>query len=258
MIANYHTHTTRCMHAQDTDEAYVKAAIEGGLKILGFSDHTPQWFPGEYYSNMRMRPEELDAYVQSVTGLAKVYAGRIDIRLGVEAEYYPASFPRLVEELKDHGVEYMILGQHWLGNEANEPCCYVKTADEALLKRYCDQVIEGIETGYFTYLAHPDIFCFEGTDAVYEPYVKRLCRAINANDMLLEINLLGIRGKRHYPNERFWRIAAEENCKVILGVDAHGAFVMRNPEAEAKAMGLVKKYDLNLQQTISLRDIRKV
>ena len=63
---------------------------------------------------------------------------------------------------------------------------------------------------------------------------------------------------KDFYNARKMRIAAEENCKVILGVDAHGAFVMRNPEAEAKAMGLVKKYDLNLQQTISLRDIRKV
>ena len=45
MIANYHTHTTRCRHASGTEEAYVQAAIQGGLEILGFSDHTPYWFP---------------------------------------------------------------------------------------------------------------------------------------------------------------------------------------------------------------------
>lgn len=41
MIANYHTHTWRCNHAVGTEREYVERAIEGGLKILGFSDHTP-------------------------------------------------------------------------------------------------------------------------------------------------------------------------------------------------------------------------
>ena len=40
MIANYHTHTWRCRHADGTEREYVERAIEGGLKILGFSDRT--------------------------------------------------------------------------------------------------------------------------------------------------------------------------------------------------------------------------
>ena len=36
---NWHTHTSRCGHAVGTDEEYVQAAIQGGLKTLGFSDH---------------------------------------------------------------------------------------------------------------------------------------------------------------------------------------------------------------------------
>lgn len=36
MIANYHTHTWRCRHADGTEREYVERAIEGGLKILGF------------------------------------------------------------------------------------------------------------------------------------------------------------------------------------------------------------------------------
>ena len=48
MIANYHTHTWRCRHADGTEREYVETAIEAGLKILGFSDHTPQVYPGGY------------------------------------------------------------------------------------------------------------------------------------------------------------------------------------------------------------------
>ena len=37
MKTNYHTHTTRCMHATGDDEDYVLSAIKGGYRILGFS-----------------------------------------------------------------------------------------------------------------------------------------------------------------------------------------------------------------------------
>ena len=53
MIANYHTHTWRCMHASGTEREYVEKAIEGGLKILGFSDHTPMPYSGGYVSNVK-------------------------------------------------------------------------------------------------------------------------------------------------------------------------------------------------------------
>ena len=59
MIANYHTHTPRCRHAQGTEEEYAQAAVNAGMEILGFSDHTPYWFPGDYYSHLRMYPNEL-------------------------------------------------------------------------------------------------------------------------------------------------------------------------------------------------------
>ena len=34
MIANYHTHTWRCRHADGTEREYVEKAINAGLKIL--------------------------------------------------------------------------------------------------------------------------------------------------------------------------------------------------------------------------------
>ena len=60
MIANYHTHTWRCLHAAGTEREYVENAIKGGYKILGFSDHTPMPYPGGYVSNVKMRPDQLE------------------------------------------------------------------------------------------------------------------------------------------------------------------------------------------------------
>ena len=73
MKTNYHTHTTRCMHATGSDEEYVLSAIKGGYQILGFSDHTPWKYRTDYVADMRMLPEELPGYVESLRMLREKY-----------------------------------------------------------------------------------------------------------------------------------------------------------------------------------------
>ena len=160
MIANYHTHTPRCRHAEGSEREYVENALKRGLKIFGFSDHTPQWFPGTYYSTMRMFPEQLEDYCQTVRALQKEYAGRLEIPLGVEVENYPDIFGELMRHLRDAGIEYMLLGQHWIGNEDGEPYSGRPTENVRQLERYCNQLIDGMYTGLFSYVAHPDLLHF--------------------------------------------------------------------------------------------------
>ena len=73
MKTNYHTHTTRCMHATGSDEDYVLSAIKGGYQELGFSDHTPWKYHTDYVADMRMLPEELPGYVESLHSLREKY-----------------------------------------------------------------------------------------------------------------------------------------------------------------------------------------
>ena len=70
---NMHTHTTRCQHASGADEEYVIHAIEAGLDVLGFSDHSPYLLENEYVSPIRMSEKELDGYVDQVLSLKKAY-----------------------------------------------------------------------------------------------------------------------------------------------------------------------------------------
>lgn len=71
MRTNYHTHTTRCLHATGSDEEFVLSAIKGGYQELGFSDHTPWEYHTDYVSDIRMTPEELPEYVESLRSLQK-------------------------------------------------------------------------------------------------------------------------------------------------------------------------------------------
>ena len=256
MIANYHTHTPRCGHAIGNEEAYVRSALDAGLQILGFSDHTPYPFPNGYYSSFRMKPHELPEYVDTVLSLRKAYAGQIEIPLGLEVEYYPKFFPELVKILQDHGIEYMLLGQHFLLNEMEGIGSIGPTADASLLQQYCNQTIEAMHTGLFTYFAHPDLMNFVGDAKVYRQEIRRLCQAAKSCGVPLEINLLGYREGRHYPNIRFWEVAAEESCPVILGVDAHQSHNFGHSASVEKAESMIRSLGLAKMETISLRPLK--
>lgn len=257
MLANYHTHTWRCGHAKGTEREYVDAAIERGLEILGFSDHTPCPFPWYHHSLIRMKCSQIVDYVDAVSALRDEYSGIIDIRLGVEAEYYPAYFSELRSMLADHDIEYMILGQHFLDNEVFAHYCGRPTVSEAHLAQYCRQTRDAMQTGLFSCFAHPDLLRFIGNEHTYTRHMRGLCKDAKSCGMPLELNLLGLEAGKHYPNRRFWEIAAEEGCSVIFGCDTHDPAALLDRGSEEKAMELINELGLMLVERLELRPIVK-
>jgi histidinol-phosphatase (PHP family) len=255
MIANYHTHTWRCLHAVGTEEEYVQCALDAGLKILGFADHSPYIFPGEYYSTFRMRLHQLNDYVRTVLELRAKYMGQIRIPLGLELEYYPRLLPELLAVLRDYPMDYLLLGQHFLGNEYDGVYNGLMTYDEAPLKQYVKQTCDAMQTGLFTYFAHPDLIHYCGDREKYRTHMRQICREAKSCDIPLELNLLGLAGGRHYPDCTFWELAAEEGCQVILGRDAHEPQALLDEKTERLALELADTMGLQLIQRVDLRKI---
>lgn len=216
---NYHTHTYRCHHASGTDREYVERAIQSGIQVLGFSDHSPYFFEGDYYSKHRMRPEETAEYIASIRSLQKEFADQITLLIGYEAEYYPKFFSRTASFLADTDCDYLIQGQHFIGNE--ERTTAHVTDDFQLFDQYIHQTIEGMETGMFTYLCHPDICQYSGDAHVQEKYYTKLCETALRLDLPLELNMYGLADHRHYPSEAFYRVAKEVGNEIVAGFDAH-------------------------------------
>ena len=243
---NLHTHTVRCRHAVGSEREYIEKAIEEGLEVLGFSDHTPYPFPEGYYSGFRMHPEEQADYVRTLLDLKEEYADRIHILIGYEAEYYPAYFSDLIKMLTRYPVDYIILGQHLLDNEMTHIASGVRTEDPAILKKYVEQTCEGMKTGMFTYLAHPDLLYFAGDESVYCEENMRLINCAKELHIPLEINLLGIREQRHYPREKFFELCGEAGAPVCIGSDAHNPEAVYDTESRQKAMDLIRRYRLDL------------
>ncbi len=253
MLNSYHNHTYRCNHASGSEREYIEKAIVSGIKVLGFSDHAPMPFAGDYYSYFRMKLNETDEYIKTLESLRDEYKNDIKIHIGFEAEYYPDVFPRMIDFLSNYPYEYLILGQHALGNEQNDHYCSRKTTDKIHLTRYVDQVIEGLSTGRFLYVAHPDILNFVGDDDFYRAEMSRLCKCAKENDTPLEINILGMREGRNYPNFEFWKIAAEQDCVAVLGQDAHHTPDVIAPETEQKAIALANQIGIKITESLEDR-----
>ena len=136
MIANYHTHTYRCHHATGTEQGYIDAAIAGGIRYMGFSEHIPLDFPNGKESAHRMYMEDIPNYVTRLRRLREEYKDRIDIKIGFEMEYIPSRFKEMLRMAIDSGAEYLILGQHVLDD--NDALWSTRDAgdSEELLDKY--------------------------------------------------------------------------------------------------------------------------
>ena len=66
-------HTTAAIMRQGVTKNLFLSAIKGGYQELGFSDHTPWKYHTDYISDIRMLPEELPGYVESIRSLQEKY-----------------------------------------------------------------------------------------------------------------------------------------------------------------------------------------
>ena len=265
MTVNYHTHTYRCGHAVGNEREYVEKAIELGFSELGFSEHAPMPFPDnllpenlERLLSMRLKTEEAEEHFSTLVDLREEYKNDIKIHIGLEVEYFEELFDDFLEYIKDFPVEYFILGQHF-SDPFSVPISYYgkQTHSDAALKSYVDCVIKGLDSGKFTYIAHPDLIFYRRSLEVYESEMTRLIKCANAKKVPLEINFYGLQEVRNYPTLAFWQLANSIGCDVVFGSDAHHPDNLKNPYALKHANMMLDNFrNLNLLERVEFKSIR--
>lgn len=257
MKHNYHTHTTRCHHATGSDESYVLSAIKGGFTQLGFSDHSPWKYDTPFVSDIRMTLDEFESYHASILSLKEKYKDQIEIKIGLECEYFRKYMPWLNQFIEDKQLDYVILGNHYF--ETDELHLYYGSNchRDNMLEDYVRTCIEGMKTGVYAYLAHPDLYCrAREWDALSEKAAHRICRAAKENDFILEYNLAGLKMSQAYhrdlyPHPKFWEIAGRLGCKAIVGVDAHSPHALEDVAMFEQAQKTLKELGCELVEEIS-------
>ena len=258
MICNLHAHTVRCNHASGTEREYIENALAGGMEIFGFADHAPYPFSDGYRSGFRMRVDQTEDYVNTLLALKEEYAGRIEVKIGYEAEYYPKFFRDFLRNITAYPVDFVILGQHFLENETEGKYAGRTVDDEGYLAAYADQVIEGMDTGVFTYVAHPDLVNYVGPGAVFDRHYGRLIEHAKKRNIPLEINLLGIRDHRAYPHDRFFELCGEIGAPVCVGCDAHSAETAVDEASYEKAEEMRERFGFEIVARPALVPVRRL
>lgn len=235
----FHVHTYRCGHAENvTDEAYVKKAIKLGAGDIWFTDHAP--FPNNPFGS-RMDYDALEEYLGTFS-LLKQHYHEINIHIGLETEYFPhfdaMGYYKRLRSLPE--LEMLLLGQH-MAQVSDDPPAYSFSESTDFLneneyKLLGKAIVQGVESGYFDVIAHPDrIFrrC-SAWDTDMETVSNEIIQAAIKADIPLELNLSSVESPKNYKRQ-FWQLVPD-NARRIVGFDAHSLH-----EMESRYMGMAER-----------------
>lgn len=214
----FHVHTYRCGHAENiSDETYITRAIELGANSITFTDHAP--FPGNPFGN-RMAFLELSEYISSLAELKGHYEGIIDVKIGLEIEYLPSYLSYYHELSENKNIDLLMIGQHFFEIEPGKySFSYPEVCPEYI--GCLNAIAEGIDTGLFQVVAHPDraFRKIKEWTPEYDVISREVIETALKNEVALEQNFASMNRKKNYWNE-FWRLTEPES-KIVEGIDAH-------------------------------------
>ncbi len=230
MKNNYHTHMYLCKHAIGTVSDYVKKAIDLGFETIGMSDHAP--FEELKDRSVRMIPSEYPSYLKELEKAIHKFGSLINIRKGLEIEYFETHIERYDELLNT--LDYLALGQHYIYDEESFGklrSVYALSKPEHL-QEYSKTLKQAMKSQNFKFVCHPDLmlYGYPTFDKHAEAASKEIIKASIEYNVPLEINANGIRkgtrelpeGNRYlYPRLEFWKLVKEYGAKVIVSSDAH-------------------------------------
>lgn len=223
LVYETHSHTPLCKHAVGMPEDYAAVAWARGLRGVVVTCHNPM--PEGMSAAVRMGPEEFPRYVEMVEAAREAWAGRVEVRLGLETDYLPG-LEGWIERLHGEAAFDYVLGSvHPQIPEYRERFF---TGDWVEFHRgYYLHLAEAAETGLFDCLAHPDIVKNLGSAhwdvAGLMPDICRALDRIAATGMAMELNTSGLNKKvaEMNPAPAILAEMRRREIPVVVGGDAH-------------------------------------
>jgi histidinol-phosphatase (PHP family) len=241
-FGNFHTHTRHCDGNFEPMD-YAVAALRKGMPRIGFSGHNPVPFPTEW----TMPEASLPSYLQTVRDAKARCAGRLEIYLGIEADYIPGVTSPDAPWIRDLGLDYVLGSVHFVAPLDGR---YTWTVDgtpeemesglhgcfhgdvRSLVERYYALVAEMAEETRPDIIGHIDVVkknnrrgrWFREDAWWYREAVLGALKAIRRSGSVMEINTGGIVRNTSgalYPSEWILREARALGIPVMVNADAH-------------------------------------
>lgn len=235
MRFDLHTHHFRCGHADGNIRDYIEAGIAAGLQVIGISDHTPYFgHPEEQaFPHIAMGKAELAAYVGEVLELKREYAGRIEVLLGIESDYFPEHAELYRRTLAQYPFDYIIGSVHSTeGLSIFNKGRWKKLDSRAQIAaktEYYRLISESAKSGMFQILGHIDAMKgnYPAFADIETPEPLDAClRTIGECGVSIEVNTSGktkLCGG-WYPSDAILERALHFGVEITFGSDAHKPF----------------------------------
>jgi histidinol-phosphatase (PHP family) len=223
ILYDSHMHTPFCKHAWGEPEQYAATAESQNLKGIIITCHCPG--PEGWSPKVRMSMSQFDEYVASVEEAASQWAGRIDIRLGLECDYMPGIATWLGRFLDQVDLQYVIGSVHPQLPYYKE--LFHNSDPIAYQRKYFEHLAMAAESGLFDCLGHPDLVknCYPSAwdvTAVLDD-IRACLDRVAKSGTALELNTSGLlkEVKEMNPNPAMLAEMSQRNIPVVLGSDAH-------------------------------------
>lgn len=224
ILYDSHMHTPLCKHATGEPEEYATQAEKNQLKGIVITCHNPG--PKGWGERVRMSMEQFPAYLEMVARAQEVWNGRIDIRLGLESDYYPGFEPFLTDLHARADFDY-ILGSIHPGHPYYKEMFYEKD-DVAFQRLYFEHLAMAAESGLFDCLSHPDLikrlYQYRWDVAKHLDHIKTCLDRIAKTGIAMELNTSGLHKRQcqeMHPSFEMLEAMQERGIPVVLGSDAH-------------------------------------
>ena len=241
MRANYHTHSQFCDGKSSAAEM-AEAAHAAGYKVLGFSSHAPLPFETPWTRDEGALP----AYVQEIARLKALWSDRMEILVGLEADWIEGLVAPGDGRFATASLDYRLGSVHFIKPGPGEAFTIDSPAEEfdrnvrerasgdgrLVYRSYYSNLIRAVEDGGFDILAHLDLVIrnnlggrwFDEDSRDYLDAAFEALEPIAESGVIVEINLGAVlRGKAKAPHPALPLLTRlrELGAPITISADAH-------------------------------------
>ncbi|WBF52466.1 histidinol phosphate phosphatase domain-containing protein [Macrococcoides canis] len=231
-------------------DLYLETALQKGLKQVGIVDHLYRFEETRDYFLKYMdvsdidlgnrqrqwldqvMTHKMDEFVTFISGQKEKWqAAGVELKLGIEADYFISGEEELKALLAPYNFDYIIGSVHFNhGWGFDNPELESKFNDYDLVELYTDHfntVIKAAESGIFSFIAHLDnlkVFNYRPEEDLLIPLYEQVAEALAKNDVATEVNV-GLKYrypvKEQCPSERFLQVLSKHNVLFTTSSDSH-------------------------------------
>ncbi len=232
MRVDCHMHTPLCKHAFGHPVEYALVARDREIDLITFTCHIPMEWNDFGQDGIRMQLSELETYRSMIERTAEVAQDfGVEVLCGIEAEVFPDEdhMESMDTVLASYDFDFVLGSLHaqcasyigWLKrNKVKE--------DAQKIDCYFRHLKDGVESGRYDSMSHPDVIRTYGVVQNFEPaeheaVIREFLEAVVESDCCMEVNTSGFNKGAYevHPDPLILDWASEMGVKLTMGSDSH-------------------------------------